>query len=121
MKRIFYFVLALLLGMSMTSCGGSKSNASSEGEGTEAAAEVDEETEAAVKAYEDYLVKYEDLMKRSEAGEDIFDDLMTLQESIYPISKALIMTESKRNDDQKARVKAVEQKLDEYKQKLMGN
>ena len=121
MNRIFYFVLALLLGMSMTSCGGSKSNAPSNAEGTEATAEVDEETENAVKAYEDYLVKYEDLMKRSEAGEYIFDDLMTLQESVIPISEALIKTEFKRNDEQKARVKAVEQKLDEYKQKLMGN
>ncbi|MBO7052146.1 MAG: hypothetical protein J6W24_05730 [Prevotella sp.] len=121
MKKIFYFVFALFLGMSLTSCGGSKSNASSDGEGTEATAEVDEETENAVKAYEDYLVKYEDLMKRSEAGEDIFDEIMKLQENVVPISEALIKTEFKRNDDQKARVKAVEEKLDEYKQKLMGN
>lgn len=38
MKKIFYFVFALFLGMSLTSCGGSKSNASSDGEGTEATA-----------------------------------------------------------------------------------
>ncbi|MCR4852856.1 MAG: hypothetical protein K5893_04630 [Prevotella sp.] len=122
MKKILFFIVALFLGLSLASCGdGKSSNPPASADGTEAAAEVDDEAEAAVKAYEEYFVKYEDLMKRSEAGEDIFDPLMELQESVVPISEALIKTEGKRNDDQKARVKAIEEKLDAYKQKIMGN
>lgn len=122
MKRNLIFAIALFFGLSLTSCGDGKSSSSSSNSAdTEDVAEVNDEAEAAVKAYEDYLVKYEDLMKRMDADEDVFDEVMELQETVFPISEALIKTESKRNDDQKARVKAVELKLDGYKQKLMGN
>ena len=122
MKKVLFLAIALFLGLSLTSCGDSKSNTSSANAvETKATAEVDEKTEAAVKAYEEYLVKYEELIKKMDAGEDVFDQVMELQETVFPISEALIDTEFKRNDDQKARVKAVETKLDAYKKKLLGN
>jgi hypothetical protein len=120
MKKIIYFAVAMFFGLAMVSCVDGKSGGESGAAGTEAAAGVEDETEAAVKAYEEYFVKYEALMKKSEAGEDILDSLMELQEDVLPISEALIKTEGKRNDDQKARVKAIEEKLDAYKKKIMG-
>ena len=92
MKKIIYFAVAMFFGLAMVSCVDGKSGGESGAAGTEAAAGVEDETEAAVKAYDEYFVKYE----------------------------ALIKTEGKRNDDQKARVKAIEEKLDAYKKKIMG-
>ena len=81
MKKIHFLAITLFLGLSLTSCGDSKSNTSSANTvETKATAEVDEKTEAAVKAYEEYLVKYEELIKKMDAGEDVFDQVMELQE-----------------------------------------
>lgn len=135
MKKILYFTFALFMGFAIAACS-DKKDQSKDSENKEAAENVEEKTddqtaedvekkadfdqaaEDAVVAYEDYFVKYDDLMTRSEAGEDIFDELMALQESVYEISEQLITTESKRNDDQNARVKAVEDKINAWKQKL---
>lgn len=128
MKKILYFTFALFMGFAIAACS-DKKDQSKDSENKEAAENVegeekadepafDQAAEDAVVAYEDYFVKYDDLMTRSEAGEDIFDELMALQESVYEISEQLITTESKRNDDQNARVKAVEDKINAWKQKL---
>ena len=111
----------------MTACGNKAEKADaenveqkSEEVGEEVGEEVDVDAEAAVVAYEEYYVKYDDLMKRSEAGEEIFEELMALQETSYDISEKLITTESKRNANQKARVKAVEEKIDAWQKKVLG-
>ena len=127
MKKI-YFALMFMIGLAMmTACGNKAEKADaenveqkSEEVGEEIGEEVDVDAEAAVVAYEEYYVKYDDLMKRSEAGEEIFEELMALQETSYDISEKLITTESKRNANQKARVKAVEEKIDAWQKKVMG-
>ncbi|MBR6375221.1 MAG: hypothetical protein IKR91_03185 [Alloprevotella sp.] len=85
-------------------------------QGEAVAEEIDAEAEAAVVAYEEWLVKYEDIMNRSAKGEDVIDELMVLNLEQGPkISENLIKTEGKRNAEQKARVKIVEDKVDSIK------
>ena len=123
MKKI-YFALMFMIGLAMmTACGNKAEKADAENveqKSEEVGEEVDVDAEAAVVAYEEYYVKYDDLMKRSEAGEEIFEELMALQETSYDISEKLITTESKRNANQKARVKAVEEKIDAWQKKVLG-
>ena len=127
MKKLVYFAFALFMGVIIAACSGNKQQNADTEENQEATENVEEENEevdadaeAAVVAYEEYFVKYDDLMKRSEAGEEIFEELMALQETSSDISVKLISTESKRNADQKARVKAVEEKIDEWQKKILG-
>ena len=122
MKKPLFFALAACFGLFLASCSDSKKQ-----QGGEAAAEVVETTtqasddpEAAVKAYEDYFAKYDDLQKRSEAGEDVIDDIMELQEEVWPITNQLMKTEQLRNDEQNARVKDIDEKIDAWKKKLLG-
>ncbi|MBO4811777.1 MAG: hypothetical protein J5552_09485 [Prevotella sp.] len=122
MKKPLFFALAACFGLFLASCSDSKKQ-----RGGEAAAEVVETTtqevddpEAAVKAYEDYFAKYDDLQKRSEAGEDVIDDIMELQEEVWPITNQLMKTEQLRNDEQNARVKDIDEKIDAWKKKLLG-
>ena len=119
MKKMMYLAFALCLGFTTMACSGGKTQGGDAAEATEASAsENNEDAEAAVKAYEEYFVKYDELMKRSEAGEDILDELLKLQETSGTISEQLIKTEGMRNDDQKARVKAVEEKINAWKNKI---
>ena len=120
MKIIVFFALVLCFGLAMASCSHTKKQS------VEAAAEVVETTtleaddaEAAVKAYEDYFEKYDNLQRRSEAGEDVLDDIMELQVEVWPITEQLRKTEQLRNDEQNARVKDIDEKIDAWKKKLL--
>ena len=127
MKKICFALMCMVGLAMMTACGNKAEKADaenveqkSENVDEEVGEEVDAEAEAAVVAYEEYYVKYDDLMKRSEAGEDILEAILLLNESAYGISEDLIKTESKRNADQNARVKAVEDKIEAWKKKTFG-
>ena len=125
MKKVFFFAFALCFGLTIASCSGNKQQNAEEGENVEnAEASEDEgvnaEAEAAVVAYEEYCKKYDELMKRDDAGEEIYDDLMALQETSWDISEQLLKTEKLRNADQKARVKAVEEVIDAWQKKKLG-
>ena len=121
MKKLLYFAVAMCFGLTIVSCSDSKKQSAEGAEAaTEAVSEGSEEAEEAVKAYEEYFVKYDALQKRSEAGEDVFDELMKLQEDVWPISEALLKTESQRNADQRARVKDIDEKIEAWKQKILN-
>lgn len=118
MKKILSIFALVTFTVFLTSCFGDKKTdpAANQADKKEVKSEeVNADAEQAVKEYEDWLVKYDDLTARSEKGEDVFDELMALQETVFDISEKLISTERLRNDDQKARVKAVEEKAEQIK------
>ena len=122
MKRISFFAMAVCFGLVMASCNDSKKQdgeAAAE-ENVEATAVTADDAEVAVKAYEEYFAKYDDLQKRSEAGEDVIDELMELQVQVLDISDQLLKTESLRNPEQNARVKDIDEKIDAWKKKILG-
>ena len=113
MKKILSIFALVTFTVFLTSCFGDKKNDAAANQADKE--EVNADAEQAVKEYEDWLVKYDDLTARSEKGEDVFDELMALQETVFDISEKLISTERLRNADQKARVKAVEEKAEQIK------
>lgn len=115
MKKFFLGALALTFSLTIFSCT-ENSKPVNDVQGEAVAEEIDAEAEAAVVAYEEWLVKYEDIMNRSAKGEDVIDELMVLNLEQGPkISENLIKTEGKRNAEQKTRVKIVEDKVDSIK------
>ncbi|MBR1594812.1 MAG: hypothetical protein IJ659_08605 [Alloprevotella sp.] len=120
MKKVLFLAFGLYFGMMLMSCTDTKKTEG--GAESAAAEEVDAAAEEAVQAYEAWLVKYDSLATKSLAGENVGSALadLNLNEGME-ISEKLLATESKRNADQKARVKAVEEKADEIKAKLMAN
>ena len=115
MKKFFLGAFALTFSLTIFSCTGN-SKPVNDVQGEAVAEEIDAEAEAAVVAYEEWLVKYEDIMNRSAKGEDVIDELMVLNLEQGPkISENLIKTEGQRNAEQKARVKIIEDKVDSIK------
>ncbi|MBO6189500.1 MAG: hypothetical protein IKR63_02905 [Alloprevotella sp.] len=118
-------ILMGLLTLSFAACTDSKPQAEAENTNEptiENVAQTDPEAEEAVKAYEDYLVKYEALANKKQAGADIFNELMNLQtDESFAVSEKLLKTESKRNAQQQARVKEVERKVDSIKQIFLND
>ena len=122
MKKALFLVLALSFGMFVVACGDAKKGGDAQQAGAPEATEVDAEAEEAVQAYEAWLVKYDSLYTLSEKGEDVTDQILDLQtNTVFEVSEKLMKTESKRNADQQARVKAVEEKAEAIKQKIMNN
>lgn len=118
-------ILMGLLTLSFAACTDSKPQAEAENTNEptiENVAQTDPEAEEAVKAYEDYFVKYEALANKKQAGADIFNELMNLQtDESFAVSEKLLKTESKRNAQQQARVKEVERKVDSIKQIFLND
>ena len=124
MKKSLFLIMALSLGMFVVACGGDTKKGGDVKDAPEAAQteEVDAEAEEAVQAYEAWLVKYDSLYTLSEKGEDVTDQILDLQtNTVFEVSEKLMKTESKRNADQQARVKAVEEKAEAIKQKILNN
>lgn len=111
-----YLLLVLILSLCFVgACSDAKTPKATE-------TEVNAEAEEAVKAYEAWFVKYDSLATKTLAGEDVLDALMELQfDEGMKVTEKLLATESLRNEEQKARVKAVEQKADSIKEKIMAN
>lgn len=54
-------------------------------------------------------------------GEDVSDQILDLQtNTVFEVSEKLMKTEGKRNADQKARVKAVEEKAEAIRNKILN-
>ncbi|MBR1712849.1 MAG: hypothetical protein IJ722_05560 [Alloprevotella sp.] len=116
MKKVLFLFAALCFGTAVVSCADAKTG------GGAAAEEVDAAAEEAVQAYEAWFVKYDSLVTKSQAGEDVLDALLEVQLTEgMAVTEKLLATESKRNADQKARVKAIEAKADSIKQIVMNN
>ena len=120
MKKVLLLTLGLCFGM-MMSCTDSKKTEGG-AEAPAAAEEVNAEAEEAVQAYEAWFARYDSLTQKSLAGENVLDELMDCQlNQGMEVTQKLLNTESKRNADQKARVKAIEEKVEAIKAKVMNS
>lgn len=120
MKKVLFLTLGLCFGMMMMSCTDSKKTEG--GAEAPAAEEVNAEAEEAVQAYEAWFARYDSLTQKTLAGENVLDEMMDCQlNQGMEVTQKLLDTESKRNADQKARVKAIEEKVEAIKAKVMNN
>lgn len=122
MKKVLYFMLAACFGVMIAACGNKKDQPAGEtnaDNNTEVSAEQTEQTEAAIVEYEEYAKKYAALCERYLNDEDVFDEIMDLQESVFDISEKLVNTEAYRTEEQKARVAATDALVNEWKQKML--
>lgn len=114
MKKILFLALILSLGIAFTACDNKKNGGTNE----TLAEEVNPEAEEAVKAYEAWADKQEELADKKEAGEDIFEALMALTDEGFEVSEKLLKLEGKMSADQQARIQACAQRIEKNKTRL---